>query len=334
MPSYVTSNQLNSYELGFCGGVAGVISRFFIAPLDVVKIRMQLQTHRIQFQPAVNPNYVDVKYKGIIQTMKTIAKEEGIRGLYKGNVPAQYLYVSYSAIEFWAYKELEMVLESMVREDIIITVTRMIDLGTDKTHQLPHIAKTFLSGMVAGSAATTITYPFDLLRTQFAIQTDKVHYKTVLDAVRTIHYTHGIRGFYKGLGPTLVQIMPYMGLVFASYDLIASRLKQMREEGQLQAQHKPWHDSFSGAVSSVIGKTAVYPMDVVRKRMQVNTSLPIPWWTSLRQIIQNEGFISLYKGLFPSLVKVAPAVALTFLVFEETKKGLLLLKKTDTPLSK
>lgn len=76
-------------------------------------------------------------------------------------MPAEYLYLSYSAVEFWAYKELEQALEII-----------------DKHHQLPRTVKTFGCGMVAGCAATAATYPFDLLRTRFAVQgPQKVSYK-------------------------------------------------------------------------------------------------------------------------------------------------------------
>ncbi|KAL0089751.1 mitochondrial carrier domain-containing protein [Phycomyces blakesleeanus] len=311
MPSYITDANLNSYELAFCGGLAGVVSRFFIAPLDVIKIRMQLQTHRTEFglqgSKILESN---VKYTSMTQTMKKIAKEEGIRGLYKGNVPAEYLYLSYSAVEFWAYKELEMALETM-----------------DHKKQIPHVAKTFLCGMAAGSVATMATYPFDLLRTRFAMEDSRKHISLV-SAIKKIYNTEGKRGFYRGVGPTLVQIMPYMGLVFSSYDALAAGFKKMREQGLIDPDYKPLQDMLSGALSSVIGKTAVYPMDVVRKRMQAQTfpSVGVSWWTCLQQIVQKEGYSSLYKGLTPSLVKVAPAVSLTFLVFEESKKGMLWLK--------
>lgn len=66
-------------------------------------------------------------------------------------MPAEYLYLSYSAVEFWAYKELEEIIEKL-----------------DKQHKLPNTIKTFGSGMIAGCAATAATYPFDLLRTRFA----------------------------------------------------------------------------------------------------------------------------------------------------------------------
>ncbi|KAG0783508.1 hypothetical protein G6F62_009384 [Rhizopus arrhizus] len=162
MPSYITDADLSSNQLAFCGGVAGVVSRFVIAPLDVVKIRMQLQTHSVH----VKNNKQPIKYSSILQTLKTIMKEEGIRGLYKGNMPAEYLYLSYTMIEFWSYKELEQLIESNQK-------------------QIPETLKSFGCGMIAGSIATASTYPFDLLRTQFAVA-QKVHKTTLFDNNRWV----------------------------------------------------------------------------------------------------------------------------------------------------
>ncbi|KAI8087375.1 mitochondrial carrier domain-containing protein [Thamnidium elegans] len=201
MPSYVTDANLSSYELAFCGGMAGVVSRAVIAPLDVVKIRMQLQTHRTHF--GFNPLSSDVKYSTIRQALKTILKEEGVRGLYKGNMPAEYLYLSYSAVEFWAYKELEQAME-----------------GLDKKGKVPHTIKTFGCGMIAGCAATAATYPFDLLRTRFAMNKEpQMANISVTQAMVDIYNKEGPRGFYRGLWPAIIQIMPYMGLLFSSYDV-------------------------------------------------------------------------------------------------------------------
>lgn len=66
--------------------------------------------------------------------------------------------------------------------------------------------------------ATLATYPFDLLRTRFAAQGQQRVYSGVYQAVRVIHQEEGIRGMYRGLAPSILQIMPYMGLVFGSYD--------------------------------------------------------------------------------------------------------------------
>ncbi|ORX56753.1 mitochondrial carrier [Hesseltinella vesiculosa] len=315
MPSYITNENLSSSQLAFCGAVAGVISRFVVAPLDVVKIRMQLQNHRTNFTFANGSSTSTVKYASIIPSLRTILKEEGIKGWYKGNLPAEYLYLSYSAIEFWTFNELEKFMERK-----------------QMTEKLPHSTKTFISGMIAGSVATTITYPFDLLRTRFAVQGDTKHYTGIFQAIKSIYSIEGIRGFYPGIRPAIVQIMPYMGLLFTSYDLLASCFQRLREKDILSSQYKGTHDMISGAVSGVLSKTAVYPIDVVRKRLQVQgpylTDYVVrstkyssnSWWACMKLIVVNEGPRSLYKGLLPSLIKVAPANAVTFLVFEETKK--------------
>ena len=124
------------------GGLAGLISRFVIAPLDVIKIRLQLQT-----RPGST-------YRGAIHAGKTIITQEGITALWKGNIPAELLYVSYSMVQFVAYRETHVLLEKA---------------------EFPSSYRSFVAGACAGTYATLVTYPFDLLRTRFAAQgTSKV----------------------------------------------------------------------------------------------------------------------------------------------------------------
>ena len=68
---------------------------------------------RIQIQPGTGP--LQVKYHSLIQALVTVAREEGLRGLYKGNMPAAYLYLSYGAAQFMAYHELDKATASLVR---------------------------------------------------------------------------------------------------------------------------------------------------------------------------------------------------------------------------
>ena len=70
---------------------------------------------------------------------------------------------------------------------------------------------------MAGSTATVCTYPLDLLRTRYASQGVKRVYGSIASAFGQIVRTEGIRGLYRGLVPSLVQIAPYMGLMFGSY---------------------------------------------------------------------------------------------------------------------
>jgi solute carrier family 25 thiamine pyrophosphate transporter 19 len=64
-------------QVVLAGGIAGLISRFCIAPLDVVKIRLQLQIHSLS-DPASHLSVKGPVYKGTLSTMRTIMKQEGI----------------------------------------------------------------------------------------------------------------------------------------------------------------------------------------------------------------------------------------------------------------
>lgn len=73
------------------GASAGAIARMISAPFDVVKIRFQLQS-------PVNP-----KYKSVVQSLRTVVKEEGVLSLWKGNLSASYLWISYMMVQFSMY---------------------------------------------------------------------------------------------------------------------------------------------------------------------------------------------------------------------------------------
>lgn len=83
--------------------------------------------------------------------MRTIVAQEGITGLWKGNIPAELLYLSYGASQFLAYQQVSLLI-------------------TRSSWRVPESAQNFLAGATAGGLATTFTYPLDLLRTRFAAQ--------------------------------------------------------------------------------------------------------------------------------------------------------------------
>lgn len=67
--------------------------------------------------------------------------------------------------------------------------------------------------------ATLVTYPFDLVRTRMALQAHHPEiYGTMRGTIRHIAGAEGLTGFYKGIGPSLAQVIPYMGLSFYFHD--------------------------------------------------------------------------------------------------------------------
>lgn len=303
------------------GAVAGMISRFIIAPLDVVKIRLQLQPHSMsdplsyQNIPGRGP-----VYKGTVQTIKTILATEGLTGLWKGNVPAELMYINYSAIQFTTYRSTTQLLRRLAGE----------------SHRIPGAAESFISGAAAGAAATAATYPLDLLRTRFAAQgNDDRVYPTMRRALVQIYHDEGPRGYFRGLGPALGQIVPFMGMFFAVYETLRPPL------GSLDLPFGGG-DAMAGTAASVIAKTGVFPLDTARKRIQVQgptrtryVHKNIPDYKGLgaigtvRAILRAEGMRGLYRGLTVSLFKAAPAGAITVWIYERVLTMLIDLDKAS-----
>ena len=226
------------------------------------------------------------------------------KAFWKGNIPAELLYIAYGSIQFSAYR----------------LMTRMVE-----PLSLPAPLESFASGALSGAAATTLTYPLDLLRTRFAAQgTDKV-YASLRSSIRDIAREEGVRGFFQGVGAGVGQIVPYMGLFFSVYETLRPPLAHLS---------LPFgsNDAAAGVIASVFAKTGVFPLDLIRKRLQVQGprrgsfaggSIPLYGkgvWVTGRAIILHEGWTGLYRGLGVGLVKAAPASAITMWTYERALK--------------
>lgn len=117
-----------------------------------------------------------------------------------------------------------------------------------------------------------------------------------------------------------------MGLFFATYEALRIPLSSLS---------LPFDSSHAaaGVLASVIAKTGVFPLDLVRKRLQVQGPTRsryihrnIPEYkgvtAAIGTILRKEGLKGLYRGLTVSLVKAAPASAITMWTYEKVLHGL------------
>lgn len=298
---------------------------FVIAPLDVVKIRLQLQSHSLSDPLSLRDPRVGPVYKGTIPTMRQIVRAEGLTGLWKGNVPAELLYIAYSAIQFTAYRSTAQLLQRLGDDD---------DDDTGRRRRLPPAAESFIAGAAAGVAATAATYPLDLLRTRFAAQGNDRVYSSLRRAVADIWRDEGPRGFFRGLGPAVGQTLPYMGTFFAVYESLRSPPSDVKLPflwgGQL---------ALASITASAVAKTAVFPLDLARRRIQVQgptrsryVHRNIPEYRrgalhTVSVILHAEGVRGLYRGLTVSLLKAAPASAVTMWTYERVLRTLIQLEQ-------
>lgn len=219
------------------------------------------------------------------------------------------MYVCYGALQFTAYRATTQALEQ---------------LGP---YRLPPSAESFVSGALAGGIATATTYPLDLLRTRFAAQGTEKIYRSLGSSVLEIARQEGTKGFFRGCSAAVAQIVPYMGLFFTAYEGFRPSLAQWEQ--------LPFGtgDAAAGVLASVIAKTGVFPLDLVRKRLQVQgptrtryVHRNIPEYTGVMQsiglILRTQGVRGLYRGLTVSLLKAAPASAITMWTYERVLRML------------
>jgi solute carrier family 25 thiamine pyrophosphate transporter 19 len=281
------------------GSLSGFIARCLTAPFDVLKIRLQLQ-----FNERVLNN--KTKYISLIQGFSTIVKEEGVLSLWKGNLSASYLWVSYSMIQFASYGSILRLLEN---DSYKLTLIR--NGSSSSLHSL-HI---FFAGGLSGLFATFFTYPFDIMRTQFSIQGTNKKFTSLITFISHIYVNRRVAGLYAGVSPALIGIFPYMGLNFTIYDKMKYLISKK--------DNKYITNGISGAVAGGLSKFLVYPLDTIKKRMQaqvlenqVQGLSAAPRYTYIFHCVKStiiyEGYVGFYKGIVPTTLKSVFATAITF----------------------
>ena len=139
----------------------------------------------------------------------------------------------------------------------------------------------------------------------------------------------GILALYRGIIPTVTGVAPYVGLNFMIYESVR---QYFTPEGE--ANPSSVGKLSAGAISGALAQTCTYPLDVLRRRFQINTMNGMGYQyksiaDALRTIIRQEGFKGLYKGITPNLLKVAPSMATSWFSFELTRDFLVSLKPVD-----
>lgn len=177
------------------GAISGAVSRTVTSPLDVIKIRFQVKLDPTSSWALVRINsFGPSKYTSMLQATKDIFREEGLPGFWRGNVPALLMVMPYTAIQFTVLNKLK-------------TLAAGSSKSEDHMHLSPYLS--YVSGALAGCAATVGSYPFDLLRTILASQGEPKVYPNMRSAFVSILEHRGIQGLYAGLTPTLIELLAH-----------------------------------------------------------------------------------------------------------------------------
>ena len=351
--------ELTASGEALAGASAGALSRFVVAPLDVLKIRFQLQREPIgRGEKGL--------YRSVPQAVGLLLREEGLRTLWRGNASAMALWVTYMGVSFPAYREAHSFFERRLGS-AGSTGGAGEGSGNSGTGGAPALASALCAGAVSGAVATVCTYPLDWLRTRLASQGVPREHDSAAALVRAVYASEGARGLFRGLAPTVLQIVPSLAVTFATYEQsgavwdraveAAARAEQLQalaaapqqtgadadgsggrgsgggrdaelEVQRRQRRRKQLRSLACGALAGTLGKLVVYPLDTVKKRLQVRGmrrdggygAAPREYTgtaDALLAIAREEGVASgWFKGIGPSLLKAGLAAAATFFFYE------------------
>uniref|UniRef100_A0A665WPT0 Calcium-binding mitochondrial carrier protein SCaMC-2-A-like n=1 Tax=Echeneis naucrates TaxID=173247 RepID=A0A665WPT0_ECHNA len=272
------------------GGGAGAVSRTCTAPLDRLKVMMQVYGSRTNNMCIMS---------GLMQMIK----EGGMRSLWRGNGVNIIKIAPESALKFMAYEQIKRL------------------IGSNK--ETLSILERFVAGSLAGVIAQSTIYPMEVLKTRLALRKTG-QYAGISDCAKQIFRREGLGAFYKGYIPNMLGIIPYAGIDLAVYETLKN--SYLQQYGINGADPSVFVLLACGTVSSTCGQLASYPLALVRTRMQAQAATEGSQQATMtglfRQILQTEGPAGLYRGLAPNFLKVIPAVSISYVVYEHLKTQL------------
>ena len=295
---YLFSGDMSEFVTNLLlGGTSGIIAKTTCAPLERVKII--LQTQHVSGVPEAQ------KFKGIADAFRRIPAEQGIGAMWRGNFTNCVRYFPTQAMNF-AFKERYQKLFVRPKEEV----------GFAR-----NFAGYLAAGGAAGATSLLVAYPLDFSYTRLAADVgsgEKRQFTGLLDCLKKIKKSDGMRGLYRGFAPSVAGIIVYRAGYF-SYD----PLKTMVFGTEHSYASLPLKLGLAMCVDIGAAMLA-YPFDTVRRRMMMQSGKPEAEriYTSSMQcaskIIKDEGYSGMYKGAGMNNVR-AIASALVLVVYDELK---------------
>jgi solute carrier family 25 phosphate transporter 23/24/25/41 len=289
-----------SLKFLLAGGVAGAVSRTCTAPFDRLKVFL------ITRVPSM-PQKSSVSSIGIIRDSITrIYAEGGVLAFWTGNGLSVVKIFPESAIKFFTY------------ESTKVAFARYWDC-VDDPKKISGTSR-FFAGGIGGICSQLSIYPIETAKTQMMSCAGKAN---LASAVRNIYSMGGIRAFYRGLPVGLIGVFPYAAIDMSTFE--ALKLAYIKSSGK----EEPGMLALLafGSISGSVGATSVYPLNLMRTRLQASGSPGHPQrYNGVLDVAmktwERDGWKGFYRGLFPTLAKVIPSVSISYVVYEYSKRML------------
>ncbi|KAF2720770.1 mitochondrial folate transporter-like protein/carrier [Polychaeton citri CBS 116435] len=354
----------------FSGAMAGVASGIVTCPLDVIKTKLQGQGSYRNPALKTGPPASEI-YRGLVGTGRTIIKQDGLRGMYRGLGPMLLGYLPTWAVYMAVYDA---------------TKTSFANNSTLRTDQNPTLARVYAS-ITAGACSTLATNPIWVIKTRLMSQVSRSasdgartpwQYNNTWDAARKMYAAEGLRAFYSGLAPALLGLT-HVAIQFPLYEFVKERLTGVAM-GEVASKDENAQNYFGILAATFVSKfcatTATYPHEVLRTRLQtqqrnihptshdgmsgshnhgsyhggsgdggsktsrrVGTADGMSYkpkyqgiLNSCKIILKEEGWRAFYNGMGTNMIRAVPAAMTTMLTFETIKGNIVRLQEEGKTL--
>ena len=348
----VWTTKLTSGEIAaFSGAMAGMVSGIVTCPLDVIKTKLQAQgSFSNPGLKHAGPSSSAI-YQGMIGTARTIIRQDGLKGMYRGLGPMLLGYLPTWAVFMAVYDTSKEWYKSRY--------------GAKDSEALA--AKMYAS-ITAGACSTLATNPIWVIKTRLMSQVSSSanknartpwHYHNTMDAFRKMYRAEGIGAFYSGLGPALLGLT-HVAIQFPLYEYFKQRFTGL-EMGQTSEKHGEGAKNTAGVLaatflSKTCATTATYPHEVLRTRLQtqqrhsrpesrgisgahhsqslsakrtIGNSDGLPYQpkykgiiSTCRIILREEGWRAFYNGMGTNMIRAIPAAMTTMLTYESVRSAI------------
>lgn len=338
---FLSSETLNGLGYFLAGGFAGVVSRTCTAPFDRLKVYLIAQSGQPMRKAAsvVKPAASSVagsvtatmaeaatstakqvtnpQSPTIIRALKHIWSQGGIRAFFVGNGLNVFKVFPESAMKFGSFEAAKRFFANIE--------------GVRDTTEISR-ASTFISGGIGGVVAQFTVYPIDTLK--FRIQCQSLSSKSltgnalIFSTMKDMWNEAGFRMFYRGIGVGVCGIFPFAAIDLGTFEALKRFFiaKEALAKGIPASEVRLSNPTVlaMGAFSGCIGASLVYPVNLLRTRLQAQGTPAHPYTYSgfmdvYYKTVARDGYRGLWRGLAPNLAKVGPAVSISYLIYENMK---------------
>ncbi|OAY58054.1 mitochondrial uncoupling protein 5 [Manihot esculenta] len=314
------------------GGIASIVAGCSTHPLDLIKVRMQLQGeslpnphHQIHnLRPAfafnssasaavIPPNSIHVSAPpppprvGPVSVGMRIVQAEGVAALFSG--------VSATVLRQTLYSTTRMGLYDVLKQK----------WTNPDTGSMPLVSK-ITAGLIAGGVGAAVGNPADVAMVRMQADgrlplTQRRNYNGVIDAITRMSKQEGIASLWRGSSLTVNRAMIVTASQLASYD----QIKEAILEKGVMRDGLGTHVTASFA-AGFVAAVASNPVDVIKTRvmnMKVEAGKAAPYNGAIdcaMKTVKAEGIVALYKGFIPTISRQGPFTVVLFVTLEQVRK--------------